>query len=118
MATKSEVEQFLKEFKEKLKLTKVYFRDDRGKNAQTLADLEIRPIDREKTLLELEFEDYAEGPLEDTLYNKSDMWVFGKEIKDKEIYIKISIGFGEGGVICISFHIAERPMNYPFKGQQ
>lgn len=62
MATKTEVEQFLREFKEKMRITTVFFRDDRGKNAQTLSDLEIRPIDREKTLLNLKVEDYAEGP--------------------------------------------------------
>jgi hypothetical protein len=98
-----------------MKLTTVLFRDDRGKNAQTLADLEIQPIEREKILLNLKVEDFAEGPLEDTLYKGSDLWVFGKEIKKNEIYIKISIGYGESGVLCISFHIAERPMSYPFK---
>ena len=81
MAKKTEVEQFLKEFKEKMRLTEVDFRDDRGKNAQTLADLEIRPIDREKVLENLKVEDYSEGPVKDTLYKKSDLWVFGKEVK-------------------------------------
>jgi len=115
MATKTEVEQFLREFKEKMRITTVFFRDDRGKNAQTLSDLEIRPIDREKTLLNLKVEDYAEGPLEDTLYKGNDMWVFGKEVKKNEIFIKISIGYGLGGVLCISFHIADRSMKYPLK---
>ena len=118
MANKTEVEQFLKEFKEKMKLTEVYFRDDRGKNAQALADLEIRPIDREKVLENLNVEDYSKGPLKDTLYKKSDLWVFGKELKKREVYIKISIGYGEGGVLCISFHISEFKMNYPFKSQE
>jgi hypothetical protein len=117
MVNKKKVEQFLREFKEKMKLTNVFFRDDRGKNAQTLADLEIRPIEREDVLLKLTAEDYSEGPLEDTLYKKSDLWVFGKEIKKSEVYIKISIGYGEGGVICISFHVAEKTMNYPLKNQ-
>lgn len=118
MATKEEVRQFLNEFKEKMKITRIYFRDDRGKNAQTLADLEIRPIEREKVLTDLEVLDYSEGPIEEKLYNKSDLWVFGKEIKKKEVYIKISIGYGEGGVLCISFHIAEYKMSYPFKNHE
>ena len=117
MADKKEVEQFLREFKEKMKLTRVYFRDDRAKNVQTIADLEIRPIDREKILENLNVEDYAEGPIKDTLYKKSDLWVFGKALKKREVYIKISIGYGEGGVLCISFHISEFKMNYPFKSQ-
>lgn len=118
MVSKNDVEQFLKQFKEKMKLTHVFFRDDRGKNLQTLADLEIRPIDREAILLKLEVTDYSEGPLKDTLYNKSDMWVFGKEVKSQEVYIKISMGYGEGGVICISFHIAQNKMNFPFKSKR
>lgn len=115
MASRIEVEQFLKEFKEKIKLTTVFFRDDRGKNAQTLSTLEIRPIDREKILLGLKVEDYSKGPFEDALYKGSDLWVFGKEIKKSEIYIKVSIGYGKNGVLCISFHIADRSMKYPFK---
>jgi hypothetical protein len=43
------------------------------------------------------------------------MWVFGKMVKKKEIYIKITIGMVNNQTICISFHIAEFDMNYPFK---
>ena len=43
------------------------------------------------------------------------MWVFGKEIKDEKVYIKISVGRPGLSVICISFHIAEFEMDYPFK---
>lgn len=59
--------------------------------------------------------DYSEGPLNEKLYGGSDMWVFGREIKNKEIYIKISMGFEGSQVICISFHIAEFTMKYPYK---
>ena len=43
MVTKEVVEAFLKEFHQKLKIFSIIFRDDRGKNAQTLAELEITP---------------------------------------------------------------------------
>ncbi len=59
-------------------------------------------MDREKILDKLTVEDYSEGPLEDTLYRKSDLWVFGKEIKKREVYIKISIGQVQEG--CCVFH--------------
>ena len=36
------------------------------------------------------------------------------EIKEQEVYIKITLGRGTSA-LCISFHIAEHPMNYPFK---
>ncbi|WP_243349586.1 toxin [Parabacteroides sp. FAFU027] len=115
MADKNDVDRFLKEFKTKMNIWDVLFRDDRGKNAQTMADLELRPIDRKKILEDLTFADYSEGPLEEKLYGGSDMWVFGKEIKKNEVYIKITMGFAGGSVICISFHVAEYPMNYPLK---
>lgn len=39
MATRTEVEQFLNQFHEKLKIYDIIFRDDRGKNTQALAEL-------------------------------------------------------------------------------
>ena len=115
MATKQEVENFLNEFKAKMKIWDVLFRADRDCNIQALADLDIRPIDRKKVLENLKPVDYSEGPIKETLHGGSDMWVFGKEIKKQEVYIKISMGFASQSVICISFHIAEYKMNFPFK---
>ena len=115
MSTKDEVSEFLRFFKEKMKIWDVLFRDDRGKNTQTLADLELRPIDRNKVLEKLAVEDYSQGPLEETMYGGTAMWVFGKEVKKSEIYIKITLGLAGGSVLCISFYIAEYPMRYPFK---
>lgn len=117
MAKEQEVERFLREFKEKLKIWDVIFRNDRAKNAQALLDLELRPSDRNKILENLQSTDYSEGPLDEKLYGGSDMWVFGKEVKLHEVYIKITMGFPGKSVICISFHISERQMSYPFKKQ-
>ena len=115
MSAESDVASFLKEFKEKMKIWDVLFRDDRGKNAQALADLELRPIDRKIMLETLETRDYSEGPLEEKLYGGADMWVFGKLIKKKEVYIKITMGAMGSSVICISFHLAQHKINYPLK---
>lgn len=109
------VESFLEDFKMKMKLWDVLFRDDRGKNTQTLIDLELRPIERKKVLESLECKDYSEGPIEEKLYGNADMWVFGKTIKEHEVYIKITMGTPSCSVICISFHIAEHLMQYPLK---
>lgn len=115
MSTVAEVASFLKDFKEKMRFWDVLFRDERGKNAQALVDLELRPIDRKAILEALEAKDYSEGPLEETLYKGTDMWVFGKTIKKKEVYIKITMGAAGSSVICISFHLAQHKMNYPLK---
>jgi hypothetical protein len=62
MSTLSEVQAFLLDFKAKLGVWGVVFRDGRGKNTQTLLDLEITRVYREKVLRELVATDYSEGP--------------------------------------------------------
>ncbi len=115
MRTEREVTSFLKDLKQKMKFWDVLFRDDRGKNAQALIDLELRPIERKTILETLEYKDYSEGPLEEKLYGGADMWVFGKTIKKREVYIKITMGAMGCSVICISFHLAQHKMQYPLK---
>ncbi|WP_447951166.1 hypothetical protein [Chryseobacterium koreense] len=85
----------------------------RNVNTQTLVDLEITPKQREEYLGKIVLEDYSEGPIENDQYGTEPMWVFGKIINAKEIYIKITIT--ELNVVCISFHTSQYPMNYPFK---
>ena len=115
MTAESAVASFLKDFKEKMGFWDVLFRDDRGKNAQALVILELRPIERKAILEALITKDYNEGPLAEILYGGADMWVFGKTIKKKEVYIKITMGAMNSGVICISFHLAQHKMQYPLK---
>ncbi len=115
MASKEQVKNYLKEFKIKMSIWNILFLDDRGKNSLTLSDLEMMPVERIKILKKLEVYDYCEGPLQETQYGGSEMWVFGRTLKGKEIYIKITLGVENTSVICISFHIAEYPMKYQFK---
>lgn len=113
--SREEVERFLQNFKVKANIWPILFRDDRGKNAQTLAELEITPKQRETIVMELLVNDFSEGPLPDTLYKTTGMWVFGKIVKKTEVYIKITMGEVGGNSICISFHTAEKAMTYPYK---
>lgn len=110
MATNEEIRSFISDFKAKLGIWGIIFRDDRGKNMQTLLDLDITPVFREKVLRELEITDYHSGPQSENLNGGADMWIFRKHIKGQEIYIKVTLGFPGAQVICISFHIAEHPM--------
>ena len=114
MATKDEIEQFLSDFKQKLEFWGLYIRLDRKKNAETLAELELNFLKVKAILNELKINNYAQGPEEDILYKNQDMWIFGKNIKGKEVYIKITLGQLSDKVICISFHFSEHPMQYPF----
>lgn len=115
MASYDEVEKYIEDVKQKINIFGIMFRDDRGKNQQTLLDLEISPVRRKEIINNLCPEDYSEGPLEEKLHGILPMWVFGKTVRKKEIYIKISMGTANSQAVCISFHIAEHSMSYPLK---
>ena len=115
-ATKDEIEAFLKEFKERAKLFGLFYVDEKPNNIDTLNILEITSKDRDKYVLSLTSENYCQGPDKNHYPNQNDVWVFGKVIKGKEVYIKIFINARLNGPnVCISFHIAEHPLNYPLR---
>ena len=113
--TKDDVQCFLDQFHSKMKIFDIIYRDDRGKNKRTIEELEIIPSYRKVVIENLLVEDYVEGPVIDNLNKFGEMWVFGKDVKGREVYIKIMISNLNGQTICISFHLAEYPLNYPFK---
>ncbi len=116
MATETEIELFLKDFKFKLDFWGLLFQNRLNKkNFQTLTDLELNVEDVKKELKALAVANYSEGPLPDKLYNGAPMWVFGKMVSKREIYIKITMGQPNDKVICISFHFPEHNMTYPYK---
>jgi hypothetical protein len=115
MANRSEVEIFLNTFKAKMEVFDVVFLD-RDKNLRALIDLEITRVSRKELLKELNVEDYFRGPTKD-VDNGPSLWEFGRLLKQKEVYIKITIGAMNKPVICISFHLAERVIAYPFRKQ-
>lgn len=115
MLTIDDVKTFLNQFNIKAKVFGILFRDDRQKNREALVRLEISPLQREVIVKSLEAQDYIEGPVVDELNKKGEMWVFGKDVKEREVHIKITLGNENGQTICISFHIAEHPLVYPFK---
>ncbi|MHC1780180.1 MAG: toxin [Bacteroidales bacterium] len=115
MASKQDVEKYLYELKIKIEVFGILFHDDRGKNQQTLLDLEISPAQRTLSIRSLKIEDYSQGPLDEKMHGILPMWVFGKSVKGKEVYIKISLGRENNPAVCISFHISEHSIIYPFK---
>jgi len=115
---KDEVKRFISDFKTKLEIFDIIFLDKRIKNTQALLDLEITPAQRKRIVASIELKDFVEGPFAEELYGMEDMWVFGKMVKDKEVYIKVTLGNPNRQIICISFHIAEYPLKYPFKSEK
>lgn len=117
MTSKEEVEAFLEQFKIKVSIWGIIFLDNREKNAQTLLNLNISRLERLNIINSIKVEDYSQGPIIDALNDYGEMWVFGKDVKGVEIYIKITIGKPNLKSICISFHQAEYPMSYPLKNK-
>lgn len=115
MVSREDIQGFLEQFNAKMKVFGIIYRDDRGKNRQTLEELEIVPMYRRVVIESLVAEDYVQGPVVDELNRFGEMWVFGKDVKEREIYIKIMLGCEGSQTICISFHIAEHPLTYPFR---
>ena len=115
MITIEEVKTFLDQFNIKAQVFGIRFRNDREKNKEALKQLALTPFQRELIVKTLQVEDYVEGPVIDVLNQEGEMWVFGKDVKGREVYIKITLGYENGQTICISFHVAEYPLVYPFK---
>src|SRR5690242_1064403 len=115
MANSTEVERFLIEFKIKMNFRGIYFRIDRMKNRLTLSDLDLTISLCKEILNDLVIEDYSDGPIKDTLHNELPMWVFGKIVRNQEIYIKITHGRFNEQPVCVSFHKSNQPMKYPLK---
>jgi len=91
-----EVTEFLKAFKGAAdESTITYLRNQ--KNFDVFTVLEISQHHRTEYILGLKPCDYAQGPLEDDKGREGLWWVFGIEIKRKEIYIKIKLSKSNKG---------------------
>lgn len=81
----------------------------------TLLDLEYDAYDVLDKLLELRVEEYSESVLDKD--NNDPLWlhVFGKEINNRLIYIKLKIRSScNKQIVCVSFHYAKNNMSFPY----
>ena len=118
MATKEEVEAFLRVMRDKIRIFDVAFRPS-DKNLEFLAEIDLVPIERIEYLKKLTYENYKSGPNKDTHdIGKPDYYEFGIEIKGVKAYIKVSLGLNDKRVDCMSFHKAEISITYPLKEQK
>ncbi len=115
IATLAEIQKFLNDFHQKVEVFDILFFEERDKNLDTLKALNITRDERLEVVKSIEVIDYSEGPIKNLLNQFGDLWVFGKDVKGKEVYIKICHGKTNQSAVCVSFHIAEFPMNYPYK---
>jgi len=113
---KRRIIKFLKELKTLL-YDQPFILKPRDKNDQGFIDsgLTSKTFFYEITFLALS--DYTQGPTPDETYG-GEYWIFGKRYLQKEFYIKLKIveySSGRRGVLLLSFHRAEWPLDYPFK---
>ena len=105
---------FLKLFKE-FAQSNFYF-VDRKKYRDCLAPLGITDKQAKVEIMGLTHEDYYRGPLPDKGTTGGELWEFGKRIERKEMFIRLKVVLQYNMAKCQSFHVAERPLQYPYKG--
>jgi len=91
---------------------------ERGKSLDSLARLGITVKQAKEEIMGLTHEDYCRGPLPDMGGKGGKLWEFGKTIGGKEIFIRLKVVLQHKMAKCQSFHIAECPLQYPYKGKQ
>ena len=80
----------------------------------TLLDLEYNAEDVVNRLKELKVEEYAETKIDTDDINPPILFVFGKDINDRLIYVKLKIRDQQKQIVCVSFHYAKDKMQYPY----
>lgn len=93
--------------------------DDEYTNANTMLALDYDDEDIIEELKTLTVEEYYESMV-DTVSKDLSFWhIFGRKIKNRDIYIKVRIKQrkkGSGFVFCISFHFARYIMtDFPYR---
>ena len=82
----------------------------------TLVDLEYDSFDVVERLKELTVAEYSESLIDKDDDKPPLLFVFGKDINAKLVYIKLKIkGETDKKVLCLSFHYAKYDMKFPYK---
>ena len=89
--------------------------DQRYSTPYTLLDLDYDIEDVVNRLKELTVEEYSETKIDTDDVNPPLLFVFGKDINGKIIYIKLKIkGNQQKYVLCVSFHYAKDKITFPY----
>ena len=113
MTGKEETAQFLQEFKN-IVAERGLDIIPRTETIDFLTELRITKKDCKNIIMELSVLDYCAGPEPDK-DKPGDVWMFGKEIGAKQVYIKLkSADVGNRKIAkCLSFHTAKYPLSFP-----
>lgn len=89
--------------------------DQKYSTPYTLLDLNYDAEDIVERLKELTVEEYSETKIDTDDVNPMQLYVFGKDISGKLIYVKLKIkGDQQKYVLCVSFHYAKEQMSFPY----
>lgn len=113
LSSPQETTVFLEKFKNVLRKKFIFI--GRSVNLHTLTYLGITIEQVKDVLSKLTYKDYYKGPSKDKDNHPYMVWEFGEIIDNQEVYIKLSDDFRFDIAKCISFHLAERNIRYPFK---
>jgi hypothetical protein len=110
------IKTFLKEFKKIASGRRGIYLIPREESQKTLADLGLTKKNFKEVIMTLSVMDYCEGPKIDES-RPGNIWIFGKQIGGKEIYIKLKVAqvSRKKIAICISFHPAAFTLCFPFQ---
>lgn len=89
--------------------------DEEHSTPYTLLDLDYDAWDVVERLKELTVAEYSETKIDKDDLDPPLLFVFGKDINRKLVYVKLKIkGDQRRHVLCVSFHYARNPMKFPY----
>jgi hypothetical protein len=115
----AEIRDFLVEFKGIMAKGRGLDIVNRRENIDTLAKMGLTKKNLIEEIMTLSVENYCQGPEPDR-DRPGAIWVFGKQIGAEEIYVKLKIAqVGKEKIAkCLSFHAANFPLCYPYRGEE
>ncbi len=89
--------------------------DEKFSTPYTLLDLDYDTGDVIERLKELTIEEYSETRIDKDNMDPPLLFVFGKNINNKQVYVKLKIkGNQSRHILCVSFHYAKEKMLFPY----
>lgn len=119
MASRQDVASFLAEFKTAIEYGEYSF-VPRRKNLQGIVDLGLTLMQAKEIIGKLRVEDYSSGPETDDADPTKEVWKFGRDLGETEVYIKLRLALVEGKkhvqlAKVLSFHKAKHSLKYPLR---
>ena len=129
ISKRQEVVAFLEELKAFLKgndfdidhdlilIKKKKIDDEEYSTPYTLLDLDYNSEDVVNRLKELTVAEYSETKIDKDDLNPPLLFVFGKDINRRLVYVKLKIKKKENlrkHILCVSFHYAKEKMKFPY----